>query len=369
MLLCHRFDQSLNRVGMVPVLGGTAVLRRNAVSTFTLDVDGDNPLTTYAPGDHLMVVEDGVQVVAGRILSDEVNGTSTGTDVALTCTEHMGYLTDRITLPTPNRAVDQQDIDGYYTAKGTAEALICDLVRLNVGQGALAAWKLPITVDASQGRGGTTSVNTRFKTVLEEVQTLANVAGLTVYTWMDKNKIRFSVTKGRDLSRAVRLSQANGALGSYTLTRTAPATTSVLVAGQGQGAARYLKLVSGNTNDWGQSVLAFQDRRDTNDSDELIKAGKDTLADNAEGASISTEIVETPALRFGRDYQLGDTITVQLANGVTITDTVQQAEITWDENGRTVKLTVGQTPDDDNQDPVVAEVRRLRKALATLATT
>lgn len=368
MLSCYVYRADLTRVGMIPLLSGSAVIRNNDTSTFALDVDGDNPLVNYEPGWHVAVFEDGAQIIAGRILGDELNGTTDGTDLTLTGESHIGYLSQMITLPTPSSAADKQDQDAYYTAKGASETLIADLVRTHVGQDAQTAWQTPIVVDASQGRGSTASLNSRFKNLLEEVQATATVGQTTFRTWMDGNTIRFSQGVGRDLSRAVRFSQTNGAVGEYTLTRAAPTVTSVLVAGQGEGTARTLQLVNGNANDWGVRALQFQDRRDTDDADELTTAGTETLADGQETASITLNVNETPGLIYGVDYTVGDTVTVQLKDGATITDTVQQAAIEWSENGRAVTLQVGTTPDDTDQPKVVTEVRRLRKALAAITT-
>src|SRR5690625_7061018 len=94
-----------------------------------------------------------------------------------------------------------------------------------------------------------------------------------------------------DRSRYIRLSEDNDALGQWSMERERPEVTKVLVAGQGEGDARTLKLVEGNTNDWGTSRIVFQDRRDTDELDDLIEAVEDTLADGAETESIQVDFV------------------------------------------------------------------------------
>ncbi|MGO2634739.1 MAG: siphovirus ReqiPepy6 Gp37-like family protein, partial [Galactobacter sp.] len=336
-----------------------------------VDVDGDNPRSgRIEHASHLALYDGGTQLVAGKLTKTTESMRGGITDVTLNGQSHMHYLADRLTAPTPSKRLDQQNVDGWWKLKGPAEKIICDLVRLNVGQDAISGRQRDgFQVAASQGRGKQSSIETRFKPLLEEAQTLAKGAGLGFRTRMEPSgTIVFEVFQGRDLSRAVRLSQTNGALNEYTLEQAAPTVTSVLVAGQGEGSARTLRLLSGNTNDWSVGVEQFQDRRDTDDADELAKAGTETLEDGQETASITCTVTDLPILRFGRDYTLGDTITIQLANGVTITDTLQTAEIDWGPEGRTVTLQVGPVADEKEQPAWVKQVRSLRTKLRNLET-
>jgi hypothetical protein len=372
-LTVRLFDGDRRMRGVLPVLGGTAVLRHNDVSTFQIDVDGDNPLANrLQKNSHVAVFDGDVQVIAG-VIDERVTSMTDGvTDVTVSGKSHMRYLADTISMPTPSQPVDQQNIDGWWNRKAASENLIVELVRVNVAQGARADRRRPLVSPTSQGRGKTRTIETRFKVILEEVQKYAKLDGLSFRTYMDTTvspaQPRFEVYKGRDLSRAVRLTQSNGALSAYTLTETAPSVTSVLIAGQGEGAARYLKVATGNANDWGVNVLEFGDRRDTDDPDEIAQDAEEKVLDGQETASVELTLNELPNLRFGRDYTLGDTITVQLGGTATITDVVQSADITWSETGREVKLQVGPVPDDKDAPAWVKQVRTLRKRLANLET-
>jgi hypothetical protein len=214
-------------------------------------------------------------------------------------------------------------------------------------------------------------LETRFKTPLEEAQTLAK-GKLGFRTRLDTTvtpaQPRFEVFTGRDLSRAIRLSEINGALGDFTLEQEAPTVTGALVGGQGEGAARFIRYRTGNKNAWGAYGLAFIDGGQTSDPTELEKSGDDALTDGQEKAAITVDVNDTPVRRFGTHYGLGDTITVELADGIKITDVVQSAEISWDEHGRTVKLTVGPTGDELDAPGWVKKARSLEKQLRTLQT-
>src|SRR5690625_3693916 len=180
--------------------------------------------------------------------------------------------------------------------------------------------------------------------------------------------IRFHQSVPEDRSRYIRLSEDNDALGQWSMERSRPEVTKVLVAGQGEGDARTLKLVERNTNDWGTSRIVFQDRRDTDELDDLIEAGEETLAVCSETASSSGELVVTPYMRCGVGFHVGGLVTVQLANGATIVDGVQEVELTYSDARRQGKRTVGPTGEEHEGDKLVKLVKELRKRVRALET-
>lgn len=364
------YTSGYERRGILPVVGGTAVLRNNDISTFTLEVNARDVLSSrFEKGWRVVIEDEGRQLCAGAPAVMGRSSDSGAITLELSGSDDMVWLRDMITLPNPSAAADQQDQDAYYKASGGGAPLIYDLVRRLVGQNARAEFKRPLIVENPAVLAGKTlSLNTRFKTVLEEVQSLAQQSSSVVSLRQDdvaKSTV-MSIGKGRDLSRVIRMTEINGGIGGWDLSEEAPTVTSVLVAGQGEGTARTLKLVNGNSNEWGFRGLQFQDRRDTDAADELILAGEETLDEGRAKASISVEINETPAKRFGRDFGLGDTITVQLASGVLVTDVVQTAEISWGSTGREVKLTIGPVAEEQDAPRWVPLVKSLQAQIRAL---
>lgn len=364
MIQVRMYDPSLRLRGILPTLSGSAVLRNSNVSTFSLKVDNYNPITgRFTTGWHIELEDDGVQLLTGqpdKITVETTNGVS---DMTISGQSHMRWVQDMITIPTPSKPVDEQEESAYYTAKGNAGTLIYDLLRTHIGQDARTENQRPLTV-IMDAEGAVTSINSRFQNLLEDVRAL--VGDLRVRTWMEDNQIFIGALPTQDLTRSVRLSAASGGLTGYTYELSAPTVTRVLVAGQGQGTDRTLKLHTGNENQWGVDVLQFQDRRDTDDADELEKAGADTLEEGQEQASVTLETTDMIGKRFGVDFNLGDKVTVTLADGVTITDVVQTAEIDWSETGRTVKLQIGPTQEELDAPAWVAKVHKLRTELRRL---
>lgn len=355
--------------GVLPVLGGTVVLRHNNVSTFSIDVNGNSPLADRMDtGWHIALYEDGVQHLTGTPDAITRRSQRGVTDITLSGRSHMRWLADMITIPTPAAGITAQGATSHYKASGPSETVIRNLVRTHVGQSARSEHRRPIIVDARGDRGKRVSITSRFQPLLDEVRTLAKLGGTRFFTRMEGTQVRFSQGVGMDLSRAVRLSEVNGAVESWEYAIKAPTVTDVLVAGQGEGTARTLRHATGNPNQWGVRALVFQDRRDTDEAAELDQAGRETLEDGQETASITLDLIDLPRLRFGKDFLLGDTITVQVGAG-TITDVVQSAEITWGADGRSVKLQVGPTQDEMDAPGWVKAVHRLRTSQQILHTT
>lgn len=362
------FDQTLAFRGTLPVIGGQAVLRNTDVSTFSIDINANSAMwERFERGWHVLIEDEGQQILTG--IPDKITETaSTGIrDVTLSGQCHMRYLRDMITIPDPSTVVTSQKDSAYYKRSGRAETVVKDMVRSHVGQDARPENKRLLVVDPDKGLGTQVAINSRFQNLMEEVKSLAVTGGIRVEARMVQagtgHEIRLGVVEGRDLRKAVRLSQINGALDGYTLEESAPASTRVLVGGQGEGTARTLILREGNPNDWGVNALQFQDRRDTDDVADLRQAGDETLEEGQASASITIDVNEIPHLRFGERFDLGDTVKVELNTGVEINDVVQSADITWAETGRTVKLQVGPVADDLDAPAWVKRVHKLRSQL------
>lgn len=363
------YTPDYQRRGILPTLGGSLVLRLNDVSTFSLTVDGEDEMSArFQKGWRVVIQDEGVQLAAGQPNHMGRESKSGAQDLPLSGTDDFVWLKNMITLPNPATAADNQSENAYYKASGPAGSLLYDLVRRHSGQNARTEYKRPLIVDNPGAVGKQMKLNSRFKPVLEEVQTLANSSDLVVRMQQDDDQqlTVMSTTTGRDLSRVVRMTELNDGLGDWSLAEDAPQLTQVLVAGQGEGEARTLKLVTGNENEWGFWGLQFQDRRDTDEVDELIQAGEETLEEGRAKSTISVEVQETESKRFGRDFWLGDTITVQLADNTRITDKVQVAEIDFGAEGRTVKLTLGPVLDEQDAPRWVPLVARLMKQMREL---
>lgn len=357
------------KLGVLPTLGGTVVLRRNEVSTFTLTVNGNHSgWERYRPGHRVVIWEGDRQILAGPVTAVSKSYDAGVRQVTLEGSSDMLWLAQRVTYPNPSAHPESQSEEAYYKRSGNAETIIRDMVRLNVGQDARPSRRAPLSVAPNGNRGEVVALNSRFKNVMEEAHALAVVGNVTFRTTQSGAVTRFEFRDQRDLTRQIRLSPTNGGVTSYKLAETAPEVTDVLVAGQGEGEARTIKLVTGNQDQWGVVAEEFRDRRDTDEASELIQSGRERLEEGQATASVTLTIGDTDRWRFSEHFDLGDRITVNLGGDGKIQDLVQVAEMTWGSDGRTTQLTIGPTLSEDDAPRWVSAFDDLRRDIRAMQT-
>lgn len=374
MLTASVFEKNMTRSENLPVLGGSAVVRNNAVSTFVLDIDGNSDLWADFVGDHdprgyhVRIQDDGADILSGIILEYDTKSKDRTRTITLSGQCHLFYLDSFITLPSPDRAVDNQTARSHYQDSGPAGTIINTMVNRHRGQGSIAENRTPLRTDSNLiFPGGNATIRSRYENLLEVAQDAALAGNVRFSTAIRDGVIRFIVDEPTDRHRDIRLKEQNNALTAYELTEAAPTATRALVAGQGEGSNRLVKLVEEpEPNPWGVDILTFIDRRDTDDEDELVEAGESTLADNVAGASVNLTAADLPGLQYGRDFIVGDKITAQLEGGVPVVDALQRAELNWSETGRTVDLHVGPYLEETSESKTLDLVRKLRSQLRRL---
>lgn len=103
----------------------------------------------------------------------------------------------------------------------------------------------------------------------------------------------------------------------YTASATEEVTV-LLVAGSGQEAARNIQVVESAARletPWNDIELSRDDRNET-DAAGLISVGNSELNKLAEHHSFTFALLQTPATQYGRDYRLGDIISVRFGDVV-----------------------------------------------------
>ena len=179
------------------------------------------------------------------------------------------------------------------------------------------------------------TVNARWQNLLTLMQDTARGTGI-VFDIVDLTFRAYqSQIKGAVFSAGLET------LGAWKATAPAPAANMVVVAGQGEGTARYIvEGYSGaSITAWGRSE-AFRDRRDSNDFNQLYQAGQEALALGVTPTTVVFTPLDTPAQSFGRDWNLGDTVTV-LAGDTPFVDMIREIHVTLEDDIPTVVPSVG----------------------------
>ncbi|UEJ84018.1 siphovirus ReqiPepy6 Gp37-like family protein [Brachybacterium halotolerans subsp. kimchii] len=362
MLTVWAVDPQRVRRGHLVSLATTAVLKDADVGTFQIVTPAHNDLAQRVVRGWRAIIQDGATVLSGTILHSELS--AGGTELTFTGESDLRKLNIRITYPTPTQAAAAQTAEAKYSRSGPAETVIRDMIHANVGTGAITTRQEPgFTVTTSQGRGSTVKVATRFELMLEQARKLARSGGVTFDAVQENDNriiLRFRVPEDR--SRKVRFTERNGGQDDgNAFSLDAPTVTTVIAGGQGLGTYRNIREY--NRTGWVERIEQFLDQSSTDDDAEIKQAADEVLDQGQEAASATFTAQETPDLRFGVDYFLGDTVAVEIG-AATITEPIRQAEITWDGHGRTVKLSLGDQDTTDSPDQkLVARIKKL-EALA-----
>jgi len=265
-------------------------------------------------------------------------------------------------------ALSTQSVD-YSTLSGPAETILLSLVSANIGPSALTTRRRKsfLSIPTTSSRGSTVNIKARFDPMLDVLDQICERGGIA-YRVVQGNpgtlNLSIYVPTVRDDARFV----VGSSLDRVEIVGRSRRLSEVIVAGSGIGTARQFtrrgSTVSGST--LGRRA-AFVDQRQTADLAELQQAGDEELARAAAVAGFRLYPSSTEFLVFGRDYNLGDRVTVALADGsVTVTDVVRQVSVEHDParsayRGRVVP-TVGRLDPDDAPE-LNTQVRSLTRRL------
>ncbi|MFF7729563.1 siphovirus ReqiPepy6 Gp37-like family protein [Streptomyces sp. NPDC008001] len=287
------------------------------------------------------------------------------------CDNKLAY--SRLAFPDPSKAVSQQyQAKDFRGASGTAgEAMWWELNHA-IGPRALPDRQMP-GVGVGAAVGDTVAESLRFDvlgTKLEDWCRSKNVGYRFVHN-PDRKVITLDVFKPQDKSKTVRFSPEPGNLREYTwtltaprVTRAVPRVTRAVVACQGEGADRYIrqKVDEEAEKEWGLQIEQFIDRwdlplktdpaagkpvkakPDVTDADfeaaknAVVDAADSVLREGARNGNFQIYPIDTEQLQFGRDYFVGDKVTVA-ADGEEYTDIVREVNISVEDGGRVSAVT------------------------------
>jgi hypothetical protein len=98
---------------------------------------------------------------------------------------------------------------------------------------------------------------------------------------------------------------------------------------------------------WGRRIEQLIDSRDENSATNLQQGAADAIAQGIGTVALSTETVDSPAVAYGVDWDLGDRVTVHVGlpgstTAATVVDLVREVAFEVDSSGReTITPAVG----------------------------
>jgi len=334
------------------------------------------------PGNRLVVLRDGAIWTAGPMevpqdWQEGLSGSDGGSDapppgeVTVNFTNDLAVIAGRLTYPNPAQPAASQTVESYVRTNVGAETILRDLVNLNAGPGALVPRRIPqLVLGAVAGVGTNTSLTTRFEPLGDVLRSVALAGGdLAFGTFQVDDTIEFRVWQRRDLTATARFSFDLNNLRHVHYKLSAPTVTSAIVGGSGEGTTRTVVEVTDAAAEaawWRVEKWVDQGGVENDTNGELTKAGQEALASGAAPVELSTLTVDTDDLQAGRDFAVGDLVTIALPTGVEVAEYVRSDTLTATPDGGESVVSVIGTPDATTDRRMVQLIREMSRRLGRL---
>ncbi|MCX4969386.1 siphovirus ReqiPepy6 Gp37-like family protein [Streptomyces sp. NBC_00654] len=333
------------------------------------------------PGNRLVLIRDGAVWMAGPLeipadFSWSVTESPGSGRVTVSFSDDLAIVAGYITWPTPANAWTAQLANTYRQIASTnAETIIRALVNENCGPGARAERRIAnFALDSVAGVGTSTTVKTRFEALLDTCRRIAVDGGAIGFrTRQSATQILFGCYQPRDLTATARFSIGLGNLRSIQVKQSAPDVTHALIAGTepetGTTGRVYVQAADAAAAASWWRVEKYVDGSAENDTNgELTQAGKEEIAGGAAPVELATVTVDTEDLKAGRDFDLGDRVTVALPYGVEIANLVRSIHLQATPNSGEYVTTLIGSPEATTDPAMVKALRTLGRRLGRLET-
>ncbi|MFE9850351.1 siphovirus ReqiPepy6 Gp37-like family protein [Streptomyces sp. NPDC005576] len=375
-------NPALQRVGQVDDYTSlTIVPRYNAIGAYTMElsadsdkaellVEGNGLIIRTAAGD---LVDSGPIRTVDWSRSDSDGGTGKLT---------VGGVSDTVVLaqytcwPNPAAAIGAQADTVYKISAVKTETAMRALVNANAGPGAPTGRRNPLLTLAADGARGlavTRQVN-QFDGLLAVLQDLASAAGLGFRVVQVGAGLQFQVYAPTDRSGTARFSFGLGNLLDASYTTTPPTCTRALVVAGGQSSPRQCKTYDRVDPLFPAQVieqfvdLTSVDTASVDLTAQMDQAAEEALTAGAGQGSLTISPIDIPLLRYGRDYQVGDTVSAQVRDSW-MTDVVREVTLTCTAaDGTTVKAAVGSDDGNNTVARIYQYLARVKRDVGRLKT-
>ncbi|MFI7329368.1 siphovirus ReqiPepy6 Gp37-like family protein [Streptomyces rubiginosohelvolus] len=375
-------NAALERIGQIDDYTSLTVIPRyNAIGSFVLEISADSGKTNLlAEGNGLIIrTADGTLVDSGPIRtvdwsrSKDDSGEGKLTVGGVSDTEVLARYT---CWPAPGSAIGSQADAVYKISAVVAETAMRTLVNLNAGPGALAARKNPLLTLATNGNRGPTITRqlNQFDSLLAVLTDIANAAGLGFRVVQVGSGLQFQVYEPTDRSGTARFAFRLGNLTDANYTTTPPTCTRAVVVAGGQSSPRQCKTYDRVDPLFpGLIIEQFVDLTSVDTASVDLAAQMDQVAEEAltSGAgqgSLAISPIDIPQLRYGRDYQVGDTVSAMVRDSW-MADIVREVTLTCTAGeGTTVKAAVGSSDGDGTVARIYKFLAQLKRDLGRVKT-
>lgn len=241
----------------------------------------------------------------------------------------------RITVPPSG--------NDHLVVNSNAEDNMLALVLACCGSTAAQNRRYPgLTLPASQSRGDTIRVESRYKKLLDELTSLSEASGLGFgvdYNYTD-HTLDFKIRSGKDEDQTPIISpKYDSALHRLRTIDGSSVVTTPYVGGQGEGAERAVRINHDNLTGFDRREI-FVDARDLSDASKLIERGNASIVDVTNSYECDTT---TAGYQEEDGWDLGDEVMIQddeMLDDIIIRQ-ITEVEEAYDSTGITITPTYG----------------------------
>lgn len=265
-------------------------------------------------------------------------------------------------LPNPQTAINAWD-----TQSGAAETVAKHFVNYNLGPSATSDRQLSnFSVEADAGQGSTVYADANFQQLLQPdgnglLQVIARNGGIGIRMVQVSGALQFQCFLPNDKTSNALFSEGLGNLGDYDYSVDATQLINYVFAAAGNSTPPTACVVyqdAASQVNWGR-IEGFLQSGSTTDYLKLLQLATNASTQSA-GTTLSAVLLETDGLQYGRDFNLGDKVTVVIDN-TTLQDIVREVQIDLDPStGETVTPAIG-TP---GRGQIMAALRHFSRQLA-----
>lgn len=386
-------DRNLVSQGVIQFATLTATLYYNAVGSWSMIVPYSDTLwNLMMAGDFFVNINwRGMFSFGGKCeqpgYQDSIpgstggTGTQTGPFIALSGADYLGLIANRICYPNPAAVWASQTAaaSDVQTAQ-PLETAIKHYVNNNIGPGAISARRNSLlTIAASLARGSNVTYTVKFGSgvnlnLLDVIRAMISQSAINMGVQVTRNPAAHNLTFDcyipRNLSGKAWFSRDLGNLTAIQFFIVDPTCTDALV--QGASTSFVSRVATAKTQ--ANVVEQFIDDSSETDANNLATAALAALGGGAAGPTMSATVTDTPFLTFGRDYGLGDIVSVEVRSGAVYSDVVTGVTLTADPSQTPmyqVVPTIGQAQNAAATDPTIlgqltTRIRQLEQRIARL---
>lgn len=346
-------------------------VKYNDVGSWTMTIPASSAKVNllrelYNPDGGVYITRDTTVLISGPIRAftwEKSQGNGAGV-IKISGPDDTMCLAGRIIYPNPAAIPASQGTTYWYTVASTpTETIMRTLVNLNAGPGALLVRQVPtlsLAPDLSRG-ASQKSPKYRFDNLLEALQTLSTLSraggdrktDLGFRVQQAGAHIQFQVYQGADLSSKIRFRFENDNITEASYTVTAPKTSYVILGAGKITDPLTASAVAAGLVDYTNSgpyypfrSEAFIDVGEINPSEtdasaQLAQKAADVFESGVGQVVASVTPLDTTWAAFGRDYYVGDYVTVQLPY-ITFVERIREVTLTYSASaGEAISTSIG----------------------------